>query len=200
MNTSPGYPICDSLETQEHLIFGCTWIKFVWFRIIGMWVDSVGESLIGDCLKLRRSKLTLTKRQCEEMWMLSMFTCSFIYKAQCKCAFKNKPLNLKVVSRDIHNAYVEYLNLSNRTMLIKQERVYARWLGAPATTILINNDASWCVVSKQAGIRMVVRDHNNKYLHKLNRRMRSEGYPTCNWEKMGQFQDWIGLPHRHQQN
>lgn len=105
--TSPVCPVCDEVETREHMAYGCSCTKWVWEGVLGLTMDMMNFETIVSWLCNMVSVGRGNRLEDQVRWSLCILTCWFIRKSRCKLAFEEKMPNSYVVIHDIFRAFEE---------------------------------------------------------------------------------------------
>lgn len=137
----PICPICEEVESREHMTLHCGWMRQVWRGTLG-WGDG---DLQHASVEMGLTQMAAIKRSPWlthlNVWRLCMITCLCIWKEGCKCAFENKQPNLTWVIQDITRDYGEIMANMQRQQL-GQNQSLRLWTKPNEGVIKINCNAA----------------------------------------------------------
>lgn len=181
MQVQFGCPMCDQLETMEHLIWGGGWVKQLWEQLLGIQVGLEGSCSLKEWLATRFAEATGTKQQRQTRWNTILITAWSIWKEICDHAFQGKQPNVATTIARVRKLVEEtntlQQNANNLQIRTNQQGTNQtqglyngdKWARPSRGTVKLNCDAAWITQTVRGGIRVIARNHEGQVLAGFHR-------------------------------
>lgn len=164
-------PVCKMKdESEDHLLFGCEWVRAVWFGSQFSWSGSNEDSSFGQ-ERLHRKILEFSKMGEDKDSKLALFFNYLwsIWKARNEYCFEGRVINPEFVIRRAEANWKDFWEANGKEATDSLPGPVSlsdshKWKPPTTGELKINCDGSFCAENLKGALAVIVRDEDGDFL------------------------------------